>query len=47
MTEQDTQPVEHPQCAYFRFGLIVSGKTEQHHLPKLFKSVMETGICTF
>ncbi len=47
MTEQDTQPVQNPQCDYFHFGLIVTGETEQGHLPKLFKSVMETGICTF
>lgn len=47
MIEQDTQPVEHPQYAYFYFGLIVTGETEQGHLPKLFKSVMETGVCTF
>ena len=47
MTEQDTQSAEHPQCTYFHFGLIVTGETEQQHLPKLFKSLMETGICTF
>ncbi len=47
MTEQDTQPAEHPQCTYFHFGLIVTGETEQQHLPKLFKSLMEAGICTF
>ena len=47
MTEQDTQPAEHPQCTYFHFGLIVTGETEQQHLPKLFRSLMEAGICTF
>ncbi len=47
MTEQDTQPVEYPQCAYFHFGLIVTGETEQQHLPKLFRSLMEARICTF
>ena len=47
MTEQDTQSAEHPQCTYFHFGLIITGETEQQHLPKLFKSLMETGICTF
>ena len=47
MTEADTQPDESPQCTYFHFGLIVTGETEQQHLPKLFKSLMETGICTF
>ncbi len=31
----------------FHFGLIVTGETEQQHLPKLFKSLMETGVCTF
>ena len=47
MTEQGPQPAEHPQCAYFHFGLIVTGETEQQHLPKLFRSLMESGICTF
>ena len=47
MTEQDAQPAEYPQCAYFRFGLIVTGETEQQHLPKLFRSLMKAGICTF
>ena len=47
MTEQDPQSSEHPQCAYFHFGLIVTGETEEQHLPKLFKSLMATGICTF
>ena len=40
MTEQDTQSAEHPQCTLFlHFGLIVTGETEQQHLPKLFKSL--------
>ena len=47
MTERDTQPVEYPQYAFFRFGLIVTGETEEQHLPKLFKSLMETRICNF
>ena len=47
MTEQGLQSAEHPQCAYFHFGLIVTGATEEQHLPKLFKSLMGTGNCTF
>ena len=47
MTEQGPQSAEHPQCVYFHFGLIVTGQTEQQHLPKLFKSLMETRICNF
>ena len=47
MTEQGPPSAEHPQCAYFHFGLIVTGETEEQHLPKLFKSLMATGICTF
>ena len=47
MTEQGLQSAEHPQCAYFHFGLIVTGETEEQHLPKLFKSLMGTGNCTF
>lgn len=35
------------KCYFFHFGLIVTGETEKKHLPKLFKSLMETGICTF
>ncbi len=47
MTEQGPRSAEHPRCAYFHFGLIVTGETEEEHLPKLFKSLMATGICTF
>ena len=47
MSAQDTTSTEHPQCAYFHFGLIVTGETEEEHLPKLFKSLMATGNCTF
>ncbi len=47
MTEQGPRSGEHPQCAYFHFGLIVTGETEEQHLPMLFKSLMATGICTF
>jgi len=34
-------------CYYFHFGLIVTGKGEREHLPKLFKPLMAAGICTF
>ena len=47
MSAQDTASIENPQCAYFHFGLIVTGETEEQHLPKLFQSLMATGICTF
>jgi hypothetical protein len=47
MTESDTQPVEYPQWAFFRFGLIVTGETEQQHLQKLFKSLEQSGTCNF
>ena len=47
MTEQGPQSAEHSQCAYFHFGLIVTGETEEQHLPKLFTSLMATRICTF
>ena len=47
MTGQGPQSAEYPQCTYFHFGLIVTGQTEAQHLPKLFKSLMATGICTF
>ena len=34
-------------CHFLHFGLIVTGKTEAGHLPKLFKSLEETGRCHF
>jgi hypothetical protein len=34
-------------CHFSHFGLIVTGRGEREHLPKLFKSLMATGICTF
>ena len=45
MSSQDTASTESPQWAHFHFGLIVTGETEQEHLPKLFKSLKETGAC--
>ena len=47
MSAQDTASTESLQCAYFRFGLIVTGDTEWEHLPRLFRSLMATGNCTF
>ena len=48
MTEQCPQSTEHPQCADFHFGLIVTGHTEEKHLPKLFELLKkETRICNF
>ena len=47
MTERDTQSVEYPQYAFFRFGLIVTGETERQHLQKLFKSLEQSGTCNF
>ncbi len=39
---------ENTSCYFFNFGLIVTGKSERAHLPKLFKSLMaETKICNF
>jgi len=34
-------------CHYIHFGLIVTGKTERTHLPKLFRSLVASGICAF
>lgn len=52
MSKQDTTfsnqfHIERPQCYFCHFGLIVTGESERHHLPKLFRSLMETGVCTF
>jgi len=41
------QDAENKLCWRFDFGLIVTGKGERKHLPKLFKSLMNSGICTF
>ena len=38
---------EKPPCYFFNFGLIVTGETEELHLPKLFKSLSISGICNF
>lgn len=32
---------------YVKFGLMVTGETEELHLPKLFKTLMALGICYF
>lgn len=34
-------------CYYFKFGLLVTGRGEEQYLPQLFRSLMETGICSF
>ena len=38
---------DRPQYRYLKFGLLVTGETEERHLPKLFKSLMQSGVCTF
>jgi hypothetical protein len=45
MNSHDTTSDQH--CYFFKFGLLVTGKTEEEHIPKLFKTVMELGICSF
>ena len=47
MSAKDTASTESPQGTDFRFGLIVTGDTEQEYLPKLFKSLKEAGFCKF
>lgn len=47
MSARDTASTESLQWAFLHFGLIVTGDTEWEHLPKLFKSLMATGICHF
>ncbi|MCB0197328.1 MAG: DUF4276 family protein [Anaerolineae bacterium] len=34
-------------CYFLKFGLIVTGKAEQQHLPKLFRSLVKSQICAF
>lgn len=47
MSARDITSTESSQCADFHFGLIVTGDTEEEHLPKLLKSLKETQICNF
>ena len=47
MSAPDTVSTESPRCAYFHFGVIVTGDTEREHLPKLFRSLMASKICHF
>lgn len=44
MNEEVTQ---NQPCYFFEFGLLVTGKTEEQHLPELFKNLSSTGICSF
>ncbi len=46
MSGQDVT-TKNQSCCFFHFGLIVTGEGERNHLPKLFKSLMATGVCTF
>ncbi len=34
-------------CYYFKFILFVTGQGEKEHLPKMFSSLSQSGICTF
>lgn len=36
-----------PSYKFLYFGLLVTGKGEEKHLPKLFRSLMKSGFCTF
>jgi len=45
MNSHDTTSDQH--CYFFKFGLLVTGKTEEEHIPKLFRTVMALGICSF
>jgi hypothetical protein len=45
MNSHDTTSDQH--CYFFKFGLLVTGKTEEEHIPKLFKSLTKLGICSF
>ena len=47
MNEQETTVTESQPYSFFYFRLIVTGKSEREHLPKLFRTLMATGICTF
>ncbi len=46
-TDDPEAALTHQLCYYLYFGLIVTGKGEREHLPKLFRSLTATGICNF
>ena len=37
----------HTTWPFYRFGRLVTGETEEEHIPKLFSSLEATGICKF
>jgi hypothetical protein len=45
MNSHDTTSDQHYK--FFKLGLLVTGKTEQEHIPKLFRTLMELRICSF
>lgn len=45
MNSHDTTSDQH--CYFFKLGLLVTGKMEEEHIPKLFRTLMELGICYF
>lgn len=45
MTSQSTTPAQ--PYRYVKFGLIFTGETEEIYLPKLFKTLMDLGSCSF
>jgi hypothetical protein len=45
MNSHDTTSDQHYK--FFKLGLLVTGKTEEEHIPKLFITLMELGICSF
>ena len=45
MNSNDTNSEQ--SCYFFYFGLIVTGKGEREFLTKLFRSLMDSGICSF
>lgn len=47
VTSSSQTSSKYSQCYFHHFGLIVTGKGERDHLPKLFGSLIKTGICNF
>lgn len=39
--------IQNVQCHYLLFGIIVTGKGENNHIPALFRTLMESGVCRF
>lgn len=38
---------DEPPCYFVKFGILVTGETEEENITKLFKTLAELGVCSF